>query len=163
MGTLMKKKEIVDRIVAQLEQELAGIVAAAQAAHEAATHEESRSEDKHDTRGLEASYLAAAQNRRAGELKTLISIFRTLPVRDFKPFDPIGLAALVEVESNGKKSSYFLVGEGGGVSVQVGQKTIQVITPRAPLGEALQGRVVGDVVEVENQNSVREYEILSVS
>ena len=64
-ATLKDKQAIIDRLVEKLQSEAEALVRAAQAAHEAATHEESRAEDHHDTRGLEASYLAGAQAQRA--------------------------------------------------------------------------------------------------
>ena len=42
-------------------------------------------------------------------------------------------------------------------------KKILVITPQAPLGEALIGRRVGDAVEVETSKTSLEYEILGIA
>lgn len=158
----MEKKKLVERILEHLHSEMETLTRAVDAAREAATHEESKAEDQHDTRGLEASYLAGAQASRVGELKQMISRFKFLTLREFRAGDPISEGALVEVEWKGRKSHYFLVSQGGGISVQWEGKTIQVITPRAPLGEALQGRRAGEAVEVESQGSSREYEIISV-
>ncbi|NBU22139.1 hypothetical protein EBS43_12140, partial [bacterium] len=62
---LIQKSQILASIVQKLNHELQTIELSAQAALEAATHEESKAEDQHDTRGLEASYLARAQASRA--------------------------------------------------------------------------------------------------
>jgi transcription elongation GreA/GreB family factor len=161
---LLNKHELMDRILDKLNQELSTITLAAREAYEAATHEESRSEDKHDTRGLEASYLAAAQAGRAAELKRLIAGYRFLPLRQFSSADSIEPGALIELELNGKRSCYFLVPQGGGLSVQVGGKQIQVIAVLAPLGNALVGKKVGDCVEIEREKDqvVREYEVVSI-
>lgn len=158
----IEKKRVVDEIIAKLETELAHIEKAALAAREAATHEESKPEDSHDTRGLEASYLAGAQMARATELKNIIASYKFMPLRNFTEDDHIDAGALVELDYNQKKSFYFLVPQGGGVTVQVDQKNIQVITPKSPLGDALLGRWVGDIIEVEGQNITREYEITQI-
>ena len=54
----MNKSKILAAILEKLQSEIDALVRAAKSAHEAATHEESRAEDHHDTRGLEASYSA---------------------------------------------------------------------------------------------------------
>lgn len=159
----MNKKTVVERIVAQLESELEVIRRSAAAAREAATHEESRAEDSHDTRGLEASYLAGAQAGRAEELQRLVTAYKFMPFREFREGDAIAPGALVELDLDGRKSWYFLAAEGGGFSVTVGTSKVLVITPQAPLGEALLGHRAGDGVEVEVQRALREYEIVSVA
>lgn len=159
---MSRKRELVDLILANLNRELESITRSAQAAHEAATHEESKAEDQHDTRGLEASYLAGAQMARIEALKKTIASYQFAEFREFRSDEGIGLGALVEVETNGKRSRYLLVGQGGGISVTQGGESIQVITPQAPLGEALMGRRKGDAVEVEGQKQIREYEIIQV-
>jgi transcription elongation GreA/GreB family factor len=160
----VNKAEIRDRLVEKLQAEADVIALAAKAAHAAATHEESRAEDQHDTRGIEASYLAGAQAQRAADLQALVSTYRMMPVGVFGSGDGIGPGAFVELElsESGRKSCYFIVHRGGGVSVQVGGVTILVIAPQSPLGEALIGRRVGDEIEVEAQGGVREYRVVSV-
>lgn len=160
----MDKREILNLIVEKLQLEVAGLLAAARAAHEAATHEESRAEDSHDTRGLEASYLAGAQAQRAGDISALISVYRLMTLKAFGPGDAIAPGALVELMSqgNGRKAHYFVVPRGGGSAVQARGLAIQVIAPQSPLGEALIGRRAGEELEVETQGVVREYEVVSV-
>ncbi len=161
--TMNRKQELVRIISAQLASELEVITQSAKAAHEAATHEESIAEDSHDTRGLEASYLAGAQTARAEALKKTISTYQFMNMRDLQADDAIDLGALVELKSNGRKFYYFLVGQGGGLVVTFEGKTIQIVTSLAPLGEALLGKKVGDLVEVEVQGVQREYTVIAVS
>jgi transcription elongation GreA/GreB family factor len=160
---MLDKQRLLDHIVLRLNEELQNLVQAAKAAHEAATHDESKAEDAHDTRGLEASYLAGAQAARAGEIQRLISVFKQLPIRSFDPDEAVAIGALIELETSGKRSLHLLAPMGGGISVQVGDKTVQIITPQAPLGDALVGREAGDEVEIEAQGRTREYTILKIS
>lgn len=159
----MNKKEVVDEIVERLRLELSRLMAAANASHQAATHEESQAEDRYDTRGLEASYLAGAQSVRAAEIEHTISLIRLLPLRDAAQDDPVVPGTLVELDQDGKRLLYYVAPRGGGVSVQVNGKTVQVITPSSPLGEELVGRKVGEVLELEIHDDVREYEVVSVT
>jgi tetratricopeptide (TPR) repeat protein len=59
----MKKNELIQKIIASLAQSLANLQKGAQASHAEATHESSKAENKYDTRGLEAAYLAGGQAR----------------------------------------------------------------------------------------------------
>ncbi|MGK5089160.1 GreA/GreB family elongation factor [Bdellovibrionota bacterium FG-2] len=158
----MNKQKIIERLLQKLEKEIAVISDAAHAAHLAATHEESRAEDSHDTRGIEASYLAGAQANRVAELKKQSQMLRTLPLLAFKPSDPIALGALVELDLDGQRSFCLLVETGGGLTAVIDGKTVQLLTFQAPLGEALFGKRRGDVVEVEAQKTVREYEVVGI-
>jgi transcription elongation GreA/GreB family factor len=160
---MSKKRELIQIILAQLNTELEFITQSAKAAHEAATHDESKAEDSHDTRGLEASYLAGAQMARAESLKKTIAAYQFMNIRELKTDDPIEIGAFIEMAYGGRKSHYFLVSQGGGIAATIDGKTVQVITSAAPLGEALLGKKVGDVFEVEVQNVHREYKIIAVT
>lgn len=158
----MDKKKLVETIMAQLTADMAVLKEAALATYEAATHEESKPENEYDTRGLEASYLAGAQAKRIAEIEELLVIYKHLILKDFGPQDKINATALVELELKGKHSFFFIMAKGGGISVQFEGKTIQVITPATPLGEALQDLRKGDIAVVETGSQVREYEIVNV-
>jgi hypothetical protein len=63
----MNKRALIRKIVARLTGELEVYFRAAQASRAEATHEQSRAENKYDTRGLEASYLAFVELGLGGE------------------------------------------------------------------------------------------------
>ncbi len=159
---MINKQEILDAIVNKLQGELISLVEVAKSTHAAATHEESRAEDKHDTLAIEASYLAGAQANRVAELEPLIMMYKFLNLRQFQSNDAIGPSALVELQSLQTRSFYFLVAKGGGLSVIIHGKTVHVITASTPLGEALVGQKKGDTIEVEAVKSLKEYNIINV-
>ena len=117
---------------------------AAQFSRAEATHESSKAENKYDTRGLEASYLARGQSKQAAELEAAIAEFEKLPVKKFGADEPIGLGALVELENGGENSFYFIGPRAGGTEMLHDKKEILVITPQSPLGEQLMGKKSGD-------------------
>jgi hypothetical protein len=80
---------------------------AAQFSRAEATHESSKAESKYDTRGLEASYLARGQSKQAAELEAAIAEFEKLPAKKFAAGEPIGLGALVELETRRRKRHLF--------------------------------------------------------
>jgi transcription elongation GreA/GreB family factor len=158
----MDKRELLKKFAGLIAADLATLTQAALAAHEAATHAESKAEDQYDTRGLEASYLAGAQSKRALELEEMLALYQHVDIKAFTKDTPIAATALVQLESEGKASFYFLMPKGGGLSVSSEGKTVQVVTPQSPLGEAILGRHVGDEIEVRVQRAVKDYEIVAV-
>ncbi len=159
----MNKRALLDTFAAQIAADLEVLKSAALAAHEAATHAESKAEDQYDTRGLEASYLAGAQSKRVLELEELLLLFRHVDLKRFAGKDSIASTALIELSSEGAHSHYLLMPSGGGRHVEFAGKRIHVITPQSPLGETLLGKRAGDEIEVEIQRKLRDYEIVSVN
>ena len=136
----MNKQAIVNEIVARLDAELRRYAKAAQVAHAEATDEQSRAENKYDTRGLEASYLAHGQSRQVVETEQAREQYASLPVRAFEAAEPIGIGALIELKHDGEHLWYFLGPAAGGTEVECAGQEVLVITPQAPLGRLLAGR-----------------------
>ena len=159
----MNKQKVIQGFIEQLQKELVGLKAAALATYEAATHEESKPENEYDTRALEASYLAGAQAKRAGEIDEVLSLFQHLPFKTFTSSSPVSATALLELETHSKRTYILLMPKGGGVSLHAESgELVQIVTPNSLLGEALLGLKQGDDTEIEVSGRVREYKILSV-
>lgn len=157
----MDKKILVEKIRQQLEADLKVLQEAAIATYEAATNEESKPENEYDTRGLEASYLAGAQAKRVGEIEEQLTMLKFLQIKKFDDETPLNSTALIQVEHEGKTNWLFLLPKGGGLTINVDNMHIQVVTPVSPLGEALVGLMVGDVAIVDRGNKTLQYEIIS--
>jgi len=158
----VNKKALIQYITRQISDELTAITQAAKNTYDIATHEDNKPENKYDTRGLEASYLAGAQAKRVNDMKDVLAIFENLPIKDFSNLSKIERTALVEVSHNDKVSFVLIMPKGGGQSVTFEGQPVQVITGESPLGQALLGRKAGDAVEVQTGALLREYEILSI-
>ena len=140
----MNKRAIIKKITEKLVSELEVYFRASRASRTEATHESSKAENKYDTRGLEASYLARGQSKQAAELEAAIAEFEKLAARKFADGDAIAVGALVELEHGSESSFYFLGPRAGGTEVLHDKKEILVITPQSPLGEQLMGKKTGD-------------------
>src|SRR5579859_4362654 len=105
----MNKRALIKKIVARLADELETYFRAAQFSRAEATHESSKAENKYDTRGLEASYLAAGQARQAKETLAAIERYENLAVKNFGAGEAIDLTALVEL-AVGKEHSFYFIG-----------------------------------------------------
>ena len=158
----MNKRALIKKIIARLTEELEVYFRAAQASRAEATHEQSKAENKYDTRGLEASYLAHGQSRQAAEIQAAIAAFEKLDARTFKAGEPIDIGAFVELELNGEKTSYFIGPRAGGTEVLHEKREVLVITPHSPLGEQLVGRKQGDVLKLKLAGAQNQYVVTAV-
>lgn len=159
----MTKKDILKKFEDGIASDLAVLTRAALAAHDAATHVESKAEDQYDTRGLEASYLAGAQSKRAMELEEMLALFKFVDVKVFDATTPIASTALIALhDEEGARHWYLMMPKGGGRSVKLEDRTIHCITPVSPLGEALLGRKVGDQIIIRLQGREREYDVAAL-
>src|SRR3954469_25183468 len=111
----MKKSKLLERIIEALHDSLAVLEKAARAAHAEATHESSKAENKYDTRGLEAAYLAGGQARQASEILESIKVYRALQTNTFGGTDPIDVSAVVELKTDGELGTYFIGPRSGGL------------------------------------------------
>ena len=145
----MNKRALIQKIIAKLTSELAVYFRAAQNSRAEATHEQNKAESKYDTRGLEASYLARGQSRQAAEIEAAIAEFKKLAARKFAAGEGIGVGALVELETGGERSFYFIGPRGGGTEVVQGEQEVLVITPQSPLGAQLMEKKQGDRPQLE--------------
>jgi transcription elongation GreA/GreB family factor len=158
----MNKRAIIRKIVARLREELQVYFRAAHASRTEATHESSKAENKYDTRGLEASYLARGQSKQAAEIEASIAEFERLAARNFDAGDPIDLGALVKLENGGEHCFYFIGPRAGGTEIMHDKKEILVITPQSPLGEQLMGKKFGDQPQLDFGGAKQVAKILRV-
>ena len=159
----INKEALLRAILDRLEQELELFVKAARFSHAEATHEQNKAEDKYDTRGLEASYLARGQSRQVAELEQAIKKFESLELQPLSSKDPINLGAYVELEGGQENSYYFVGPTAGGTEVQFEKKEVLVITPQSPLGQQLVGKKQSEEMLVDIAGKKTKYRIVRVA
>lgn len=159
MDKLLLQQQVLDR----LEQDLLQAEQAARVAHETATHEENIAENKYDTLGLEAAYLATGQARRAEAIREAMAAWRQFRPRAYDASQGIQLGALVcLVDADGQQQQLFLGPAGGSMKLASGNEAVQVISSDAPLGRALLGKGEGDEVSIQVGASRQTFEVLRV-
>lgn len=144
----MSKETLRAAVLTALEAELARQTHAALDARDESISEESRAENKYDTHAQEAAYLAEGQARLATELVAALAAWRSLRFPD-TAHDRIQLGSLVTLAA-GKREDLLLLGPtNGGLIIPApddAAREITVVTPSSPIGRALLGRAVGDVL-----------------
>jgi len=159
----MNKSLLHKKIIDALEQVHQGAVDAAKRAHESATDDENGAENKYDTLGLEAAYLAHGQSQRVAQCEADLLAFKKLPVIDFTDqlaASPGALITLIDEQSI--EQSLFLGPAAGGLKLRFMVRDVMLITPMAPLGKALCGCRVGDEVEVNVARQNKYYQIIDL-
>ena len=158
----MNKRALIKKIVARLTSDLDVYFRAAQSSRAEASHEQNKPENKYDTRGLEASYLARGQSRQAAELETAIAEFEKLDARKFAAGEAISMGALVELETGAETTYYFIGPRAGGTEVVHDKRDILIITPQSPLGAQLMEKKQGDRPRLELGGRWQPARIISV-
>ena len=154
------KSALKSELVGLLKETLAALTRTQRETQEAATHEEAKPENDKDTRALEQSYLARGQAIRAVDLRAAISLAEMTPTGAWVAGAKVALGALVTVAEDERETTYWLAAAGGGSRLRGG---VQVVTPEAPLGRALIGKVAGDDCDVVMGGKSRSLEVIDVA
>jgi transcription elongation GreA/GreB family factor len=160
----MDKSLLQQQVLDRLAEDLLQAEQAARAAHETATHEENIAENKYDTLGLEAAYLATGQARRAEAIRQAIATWRLLRPRPYETSKGIQLGALVcLIDAEEHQQLLFLGPDGASMKLISDGQIIQVISNAAPLGCAMLGKSEGDEVTIQVAAARQQFEVLWVT
>jgi len=159
----MDKFLLQQQVLERLAEDLMQAEQAARAAHETATHEENIAENKYDTLGLEAAYLATGQARRAEAIRQAMVHWRQFRPLPYDASKGIQLGALVcLVDADDQQQQLFLGPDGGSMKLLSGDQFVQVISSDAPLARAVLGKVEGDEVSIQIAAVRQQFEVLQV-
>ena len=154
------KARVVAALLAQAQAELDGMEAVAEAARDEATSTETKAEGKYDTRATEASYLARGQAWRILALRKQVAwLSSDAPLKPLRePVVQVG--ALVTL--SGPRGDLLFIAPIGGGRVEVDDQTVLVISPSAPLGEAMVELETGDTFDVDSPRGILHYTITAI-
>jgi hypothetical protein len=157
---LLNKKDVIESIQLCLKDRLDVSHKAALQAYEQATNDESVAENKYDTFGLEASYLAHGQSKRVIECEKDLALFVKFKAQ-YQAVRPIvSVGCLVKLIDQASMVQYFFISPvAGGTKVMLNNEFITLISTTSPLGKGLLGREEGDELELNSLQGTRLYEI----
>jgi len=159
----MTKQDILQRFIDHLTREVEAITSAARRSFDTATNAEHQAKSKYDTFSLETSYLARGQAKRVEELNDALERLQVLPLRTFDTTTPILLSALVRLRADdGETRALFLVAAAGGEMITVEGEEIIMVTSRAPMGQAVLGKTVGDTFDITMGIDTQTFTVVSV-
>ena len=150
----MNKSLLLDAIVGEITSALNNSLAAAEEARATATNKENAAENKYDTLGLEAAYLAHGQSERVVQLEKDLAAYVSLRKR-LKDHAIVEVGSVLKLEHETGETRFLFIGTAsGGLVVSLGGVSVIVITPGSPLGKALLGGVIDDDVSIGVAGSV---------
>ncbi len=152
--------QLVDRVRASLVVAREARDAAALEQREGATPAEKREDAR---AAIEHGSMARAQDRRRREAEAALEQIVGFRAPKFTDKAAIAVGAVVEIEDEESHEgrTFFLapVGAGATLSGPGGDGLISVVTPASPIGKAVMGRRLGDVVEVTIEGTDRAWAI----
>src|SRR6266700_487908 len=158
----MDKTFLVNQLVERLRESAAVARKAGQAAEDEARHGATPAEKRENARvAMEFAGLARGQKERAARAVTELSTLETFRPPRLSAGGSVAMGAIVQVEDGAQGRTFFLAPVGAGVELSGpgGDGFLSVVTPASPIGRAVLGRRVGDVVEVTVQGEPREWTI----
>jgi|TARA_B110000305_G_scaffold64066_1_gene71324 hypothetical protein len=141
------KSEAISQLKAQLDKQISVMQSALADSEESASGDETKSEGKYDTRAVEASYLAQAQDAQLALAEVAAATFSRFEAEDYTLDDEIGVGAFVEVDEDGEIRFFFLAPTGGGQTLDYLGCELTVITPDSRLYQELVGKKMGAKIE----------------
>lgn len=161
---MLDKTKIIKLIICKLTEQYNNAVAATQQAHDTATHVENVAENKYDTLGLEAGYLAFGQSQRVAENAANLEAWNDMKTSTLSSQDPIKIGALITLlDEHDRKLVLFLGPANGGIKIQEHKQEITVVTTGAPLGKALIGKYEDDEFELRLGDKTKQFSVESVA
>ena len=158
-----KKSQLLKLVIENVESRLKALIQSALDAHDAATSPESKAENKYDTRGLEASYLAGAQSKRAKELEESLFYLNKINTQNLSKKSKVELYSVVNlVDDDGVEKNLFILPVQGGVNILLESKNYSVLTLSSPLGKSIYQKILGDEIFFKSGKKETYYEIKEV-
>ena len=143
----MNKPLLIQSLKSELTCQYDRALLAFAGSREAATGADTKAENKYDTRGLEASYLAAGQAEQVEGLRLAVSLLDAFVFPDFELDSPIAQGALVETDIDDEIIYYLIAPAGGGLVLNSDTgESVTVIGPGSPLAAKLIGKTTGDIL-----------------
>ncbi len=146
------KIKALEAVIVELRREHETLMRASLEAHAAATHAEAKQENKYDTRGLEAGYLAIGQSKRATEIAECLHRLQQFHRDGFKDSESVAAGSLLLLRRGEDSPNwYFLLPGVGGIKVMVEDSPIQVVSTLSPLAAELIGKESGESFQFQKQ------------
>jgi transcription elongation GreA/GreB family factor len=163
----MDKRDLLRQLSVQIRKTAEGASEAAAEAAEGARSAADPTDRQTDSgAAVELARMARGQDQRrqrAREELDALSVFNPRPLAENAP---VSLGAIVEIEDEeaGIGRTFFLAPAGAGATLSGpdGDGHLTVVTPRSPVGRAVLGRRVGDVVDITIDGEVREWALTFV-
>lgn len=163
----MDKQELMTQLERQLRENARLAGRSARDCADEAMNGASGKEKTVDSRvAMEYASLARGQKQRLLKATSALQALEGFAPPKLSSRSRVEVGAIVEIEDDesGEGRTFFLAPVGAGMTLlgPGGDGHLSVVTPASPIGKAVMGRVVGEVVDVTVKGDVREWKIVWV-
>ncbi|MCA9608272.1 MAG: GreA/GreB family elongation factor [Myxococcales bacterium] len=160
----MDKQHLLEQLRTHIQRSAQGaMTAAVEAAGEARDAADPRERHADAGTAVELASMARGQSRRHDRAVAELSALESFRPRPFDETERVRVGALVEIEDEetGEGRTFFLAPAGAGTTLTGpdGDGLLTVVTPHSPVGRAVLGQRVGDVIDVTFGDDGREWTI----
>jgi transcription elongation GreA/GreB family factor len=162
----MDKDDLLAQLIANLQATAREARLAMEAAAIEARDGATPAEKREDARvALEQGGLARGHRARMERALAELALLESFAPAPLPKRAPIGAGAIVEVESDDAGRTFFIAPAGAGTELSGpgGDGFLSVVTPTSPVGRAVMGCRLGDVVEIVAAGQKREWTITYVA
>ena len=162
----MDKGYLIEQLAEHLRETARTARIAMEAANTEAREGATPAERREDSRvAQENSGLARGHRQRLERATSELAMLERFRPGRFAAKSPVAVGAIVEVEDGAEGRTLFLAPVGAGVELTGpgGDGYLSVVTPSSPIGRAVMGRRVGDVVEVIVNGEATEWTLTYVA
>lgn len=160
----MDKQDLVSQLASQLREQARLAGRSARECQTEAMNGASPKEKGVDSRvAMEYAGLARGQKKRAERASSDLRAIEGFAPRALSQRSRVEVGAVVEIEDEdtGEGRTFFLAPVGAGMTLlgPGGDGHLSVVTPASPIGRAVRGRRLGEVVDVTVKGEPREWKI----
>ena len=163
----MDKQELKTQLERQLKEKARLAARSARECADEAMNGATGKEKTVDSRvAIEFASLARGQKERAQKATIALQAMEGFAPPELSKRSRVCVGAVVEIEDedSGEGRTFFLAPVGAGMTLlgPGGDGHLSVVTPASPVGKAVMGRRVGEVIDVTVQGELREWQIVWV-
>jgi hypothetical protein len=148
-SNMIDKLELLNRLILLIKNDIEKQTASFEYARRASMDAPGRMQSRHDTTGVESAWVADGLAKTLNEKEQHIT--RLTDFHFSEAGDNVHLGSIVSI-STGDSSMlehYFILPIAGGYKLQIQDVTIVTLTTATPMGKALIGKQIGDVIEMK--------------
>ena len=159
----MNKTALLNQIIIALESARDKAAAAADDAKKTATDKENIAENRYDTLGLEAAYLAHGQSNRVAEIEAELIAYQNMLANPVNESKTVTIGSIVTLEDDSGSLTHLFIGPGAGGLKFQNSREITIVTPSAPLGSAILSRSIDDSFELVLNGITKHFTIVAIN
>lgn len=157
----MTKKNLIERLLINLEEEAESLRNSAESARQAAIDAPGAMQSKSDTTKSQMSRLAENLSSLYHQTQRSISALREIDTS--RTCKVVEIGAIVKIKEGQNEDYYFILPPGcGGQSIKLEKQEVNTIAVNSPMAQVLLNKKAGDVVKVKVPAGLRVFRVIEI-